>query len=91
MKIPDVLRVTGDKTTLMFGRALYKEKFQIGKIYAKDGVFEFRLRIENGEISLKSGFEVLSCSSNKEPSCGKFLNFYNKFENEQICAFIPQV
>jgi hypothetical protein len=60
---PGVLRLNGTPWKSMFGRYNYQGQYYIGKVvYEKiDGSIWFATPI--GEISLKSGFEVLTCNS----------------------------
>lgn len=69
-KIPDSIRLKGNNFTFMFGRSFHKGNYRLGKIITNSKINEFRMQTSDGEITLKNNFEVLSCSSEVEFSCG---------------------
>lgn len=73
MEIPDALTLFwSGLPVFMFGRFMYKNNYRIGFVYTD--LFEdrsFQVNTQDGIMRIQKGFEVLSCSSETKPPCGK--------------------
>lgn len=67
-KLTNAIKISGQKN-YMIGRVFLSGRNILGKVQAANGVYEFQTETSNGFLSLKSGFEILTCYA--EPSCRK--------------------
>jgi hypothetical protein len=76
LKIFDAVKIYwGSRPTFMFGRIKVANFYRFGFIWSQDqdqNMFIFKS--QNGNAVTSSEFEILSCSSPVESSCGKFVN-----------------
>jgi hypothetical protein len=63
MTLPGTLKVTGGNYPFLFGRSKDNGIYQVGKIHAGSGVFQFayQMAITGRSICINVGFEVLIC------------------------------